>query len=127
MSKCDYTLKAIHCMYSRSRKVSGRVKASSRCRRRREEEEQQDFWGRAWIDMYEAASQAGGGRVQGQARRRRQTPVLEERNAREDGMDSFAIDREFGRESGSGGYARDEAAEMAWNGAAAVWRACTYT
>ena len=42
--------------------------------------------------MYEAASQAGGGRVQGQARRRRQTPVLEEergemRNAREDGMD----------------------------------------
>ena len=48
--------------------------------------------GRAWIDMYEAASQAGGGRVQGQARRRRQTPVLEEewgemRNACEDGMD----------------------------------------
>ena len=85
------------------------------------------LWGRAWIDMYEAASQAGGGRVQGQARRRRQTPVLEERNAREDGMDGFAIDREFGRESGSGGYARDEAAEMAWNGAAAVWRACTYT
>jgi len=39
----------------------------------------------------------------------------------------FAIDREFGRESGSGEYARDEAAEMAWNGAAAVWRACTYT
>lgn len=39
----------------------------------------------------------------------------------------FAIDREFGRESGSGGYARDEGAEMAWNGAAAVWRACTYT
>ena len=51
--------------------------------------------GRAWIDMYEAASQAGGGRVQGQARRRRQTPVLEEergemRNAREDGMDRLA-------------------------------------
>ena len=39
----------------------------------------------------------------------------------------FAIDREFGRESGSGEYARDEGAEMAWNGAAAVWRACTYT
>ena len=45
----------------------------------------------------------------------------------------FAIDREFGRESGSGEYARDEEAEMAWNGAAAaaaaaaVWRACTYT
>lgn len=98
-----------------------------------------ETWGRAWIDMYEAASQAGGGRVQGQARRRRQTPVLEEergemRNAREDGMDrrllrrGFAIDREFGCESGSGEYARDEAAEMAWNGAAAaVWRACTYT
>jgi hypothetical protein len=43
--------------------------------------------------MYEAASQAGGGRVQGQARQRRQTPVLEEergemRYAPEDGMDS---------------------------------------
>jgi len=42
--------------------------------------------------MYEAASQAGGGRVQGQARQRRQTPVLEEergemRYAPEDGMD----------------------------------------
>lgn len=43
MSKRDYTLKAIHCMYSRSRKVRGRVKASSRCRRRREEEEQRDL------------------------------------------------------------------------------------
>ena len=39
----DYTLKAIHCMHSRSRKVRGRVKASSRCRRRREEEEQRDL------------------------------------------------------------------------------------
>jgi hypothetical protein len=38
----------------------------------------------------------------------------------------FAIDREFGSGSGSGGYARDEGAEMAWNGAAAVCRACTY-
>lgn len=42
--------------------------------------------------MYEAASQACGGLVQGQARRHRQTPVLEEergemRNACEDGMD----------------------------------------
>lgn len=44
MSKRDYTLKAIHCMYSRSRKVrEGRVKASSKRRRRREEEEQQDL------------------------------------------------------------------------------------
>lgn len=85
--------------------------------------------------MYEAASQAGGGRVQGQARQRRQTPVLEEqrgemRYAPEDGMDfvgrrarGFAIDREFAGECGSGGYARDEGAEMAWN-EATVWRAC---
>ena len=90
----DYTLKAIHCMYSRSKKVrevesrllpggggGGRKKRRST--------------GRAWIDMYEAASQAGGGRVQGQARQRQQTPVLEEergemRNAREDGMDRRA-------------------------------------
>lgn len=74
--------------------------------------------------MYEAASQAGGGRVQGQARQRRQTPVLEEQRAEmryapEDGMDrgpagrGFAIDREFAGEGGSGGYARDEGAEMA--------------
>jgi hypothetical protein len=91
VSKRDYTLKAIHCMYSRSRKRreveskflsggggGGRKKSRST--------------GRAWSDMYEAASQAGGGRVQGQARQRQQTPVLEEergemRNAREDGMD----------------------------------------
>ncbi len=43
VSKRDYTLKAIHCMYSRRKKmVGGRVKAFSRCRRRREEEEQAD-------------------------------------------------------------------------------------
>ena len=42
--------------------------------------------------MYEAASQVGGGRVQGQARQRRQSPVLVEergemRYAPEDDMD----------------------------------------
>jgi len=40
VSKRDYTLKAIHCMYSRGKKVRGRVEASSRCRRRKKEEEE---------------------------------------------------------------------------------------
>jgi len=59
-------------------------------RRRRKKKSSEP--GRAWTDMYEAASQVGGGRVQGQARQRRQTPVLVEergemRYAPEDGMD----------------------------------------
>ena len=58
--------------------------------RRRRKKSKRD--GKAWTDMYEAASQAGGDRVRGQARQRRQTPVLEDergemRCAPEDCMD----------------------------------------
>lgn len=39
VSKRDYTLMAIHCMYSRSRK-RGWIESSSRCRPKKEEEEE---------------------------------------------------------------------------------------
>lgn len=102
-------------------------------RRRRKKKSKRD--GKAWTDMYEAASQAGGERVQGQARQRQQTPVLEDERAEtrcapENGMDracargKFAIDRRFAGEGGSGEYARDAIPEMAWN-EATIWRACT--
>jgi hypothetical protein len=81
-------------MYSRSR-WRGWIESSNRVFQvpTAEEGRKVSETGRAWTDMYEAASQAGGGRVQGQARQRRQTPVLEEergemRYAPEDGMDS---------------------------------------
>jgi hypothetical protein len=59
---------------------------------RRRKKKKSSSTGRAWTDMYEAARQVGGGGVQGQARQRRQTPVLEEqrgemRYAPADGMD----------------------------------------
>lgn len=62
VSKRDYTLLAIHCMYSRSgRKGLDRVVQVPAEGGRRKANKT----GRAWTDMYEAASQAGGGRVQG--------------------------------------------------------------
>lgn len=91
----------IHCwLYTAcTAEVGGEVGSSlPGAGRRRKKKSAASKTGRAWTDMYEAASQAGGGRVQGQARQRRQTPVLEEqrgemKDAPENGMDVAARER----------------------------------